>query len=129
MHTFSFGNGTNANIEFDYNDKDMGGWGLWVYWNSMGGGNKVTTTTPYTDGKWHHMALVRQGQVMKVYVDGKAIGASAYVPAINVSGLVKRTIGIQSGGSLAYLGWLDEVRMVKGAAKWTANFLPPTAAY
>ena len=26
-------------------------------------------------------------------------------------------------------GWLDEIRIVKGVAKWTSNFTPPTAEY
>ena len=26
-------------------------------------------------------------------------------------------------------GWLDEVRVSKGIARWTANFTPPTSEY
>ena len=26
-------------------------------------------------------------------------------------------------------GWIDELRVSKGIARWTADFTPPTAAY
>ena len=32
-----------------------------------------------------------------------------------------------AGGSLN--GWMDECRISKGIARWTANFTPPTEAY
>ena len=31
--------------------------------------------------------------------------------------------------TLGFTGWLDEVRISKGIARWTSNFTPPTSAY
>jgi hypothetical protein len=28
-----------------------------------------------------------------------------------------------------FAGWMDEIRMSKGVARWTANFTPPAAPY
>ncbi|MSP59902.1 MAG: LamG domain-containing protein [Myxococcales bacterium] len=128
MHALSFGNANGTNIDFDYNDKDQGGWGFWIYWNG-GGGNLVRVNTVYTDNKWHHVALVRAGTLFTGYVDGKSIGSMNYAPALNVSGNFNRYIGLGATGSWPYLGYLDELRILKGVARWTMNFTPPDAAY
>ena len=132
MHTFSFGNGSGTNIDFDYNDKDapLNGWGYWVYWNS-GGANRVTTNTVYTDDKWHHFVLVRANHVFVTFVDGKELGRVNYAAAVNLAGPnLGKVIGAYAGGtSYFYKGYLDELRILKGVAAWTQNFTPPSQAY
>jgi hypothetical protein len=34
-----------------------------------------------------------------------------------------------TGSPLYFNGWIDEVRISKGIARWTSNFTPPTAPY
>lgn len=79
-----------------------------------------TWTTP-TINTWYHVAVVRYGSSWKAYVDGVSLGEftdSSTMP--NCSSNVE--IGILNG-------WLDEYRVSKGIARWTANFTPPTEAY
>ncbi len=71
---------------------------------------------------------------MKLFIDGvdqnwteqTAIG-TYNMP--DFTGLL--VIGKFLGGSSAYYldGWLEEYRVSKGIARWTANFTPPTSAY
>jgi hypothetical protein len=37
-------------------------------------------------------------------------------------------MGADAGGA-TYIGYIDEFRITKGIARYTANFTPPTAAF
>lgn len=39
------------------------------------------------------------------------------------------SVGYLGGGYHYFNGWLDEVRVSKGIARWTSNFTPPTQEY
>ena len=52
---------------------------------------------------------------------------SASVPDASVPlEIARRNIG---GSECYFNGWLDEFRVSKGIARWTANFTPPAAPY
>jgi len=81
-----------------------------------------------TPNEWQHYALVREGDVFKAYINGTLmdtetiIGAgSVNLPANNVYG---SAVSAQRGD-----GYVDELRVSKGIARWTEDFLPPTAPY
>ncbi len=82
-------------------------------------------------GGWHHFALIRgwgaDVNSFAVTVDGVAIGtgssAASYIPADTFY------IGQIGDGSQNLNGYIDEFRISKGVARWTANFTPPTAPY
>jgi hypothetical protein len=129
MQLLSFGDaGSGANLDFDLNDPDVTGTGLWVYWNS-GGSNRVITSTSVTDGVWHHLALTRSGDTMRGFVDGGLFESTSYAGAIDVSGIGTRSIGQYHGNYFRYSGYIDELRMVKGTAVWVSDFTPPASAY
>jgi hypothetical protein len=91
--------------------------------------NSLGAFTP-TAGTWYHLALVRNGATVTCYVDGTALSAP-----YNIS---TRTIffpGTASlftlGGNLGnyFSGYIDDFRLTKGYARYTANFTAPTAAF
>ena len=80
------------------------------------------------DGLFHHLALIRYGNNLYLYLDGVSGGAK------DITGLtVQNSTNPLYIGSLAGLtpvnGWLDEIRVSKGIARWTADFTPPTEEY
>jgi len=90
----------------------------------------TSTGTVTADGIWHHIAMVRYGNTMTLYIDGTADGTVDVTGATANNSAYKPTIGRL--GELAgqnYNGWIDEFRFSKGIARWTANFTPPTKAY
>jgi Concanavalin A-like lectin/glucanases superfamily len=90
----------------------------------------VTSTTLFTSTGWHHVAAVRVGDVLKLFVDGVQEGGDvAFVgPAFN-SGSVLGVGTLGASTAACWFGSLDEFRLSVGIARWTANFTPPTAPY
>ena len=79
---------------------------------------------------YYHIALVRASGVTKLYVNGVA-EAATYTDANNYVSVANRPFfGLASySASGVHQGQLDEIRISKGIARWTANFTPPTAPY
>lgn len=89
------------------------------------------TITLYTNS-WVHVALVSDGSTATIYVNGVADGQDE---SINQAGgdAYSVTLGCyrtttQSTG-LFFTGYIDELRVSKGIARWTSNFRPPTREY
>jgi len=81
---------------------------------------------------WYHIAIVRDTVNLKVYVNGVQIGSTYNIstdPLYNSSRVL--SIGARYGSSVVQFlnGYLDEIRISKGIARWTANFTPPTEPY
>lgn len=77
---------------------------------------------------WHHVAWVRYGNVHTLYNDGNSLGT----PVTKTGALkVNNNVVVCGGDTNAdYVnGYIDEVRVSKGIARWTTDFIPPTAAY
>ena len=86
----------------------------------------IETGDSFTENTWHHIALCRAGSNYKVFHNGTEI--------INVNSThqigsnSQKTIGgtdLSSGNNLR--GHIQDFRITKGLARYTANFTPPTA--
>jgi len=82
------------------------------------------TSTSYNDGNWHHIAYVKSGTSLKAYVDGTQVGTAATVTQSLSSGK-KLTLGYNPQDSAYYAGYIDDLRITKGYARYTSNFTPP----
>ena len=89
------------------------------------GGNFKTNTGVLTQDTWHHVAVVREGtgtNEAKIYIDGtlEATGTLGddYTDTVFEIG----------GNSSYYTGYLSDLRITKGLARYTSSFTPPTAA-
>lgn len=103
-----------------------------IIWTSSGGwSQKAAATDVIADVTWTHVALVRNGNSLQFYINGTASGSASDVTGQTFnSGGVGLTIGAsRQVGSLGYTGYLDEIRISKGIARWTSNFTPPTEEY
>jgi hypothetical protein len=92
-------------------------------------GNQYNYTYTADTTTWHHCAVVRNGDTLSVYIDGTALDAGQSIAGKDLTGL---TGGLSIGSGTGYAdfnGWLDEMRVSKGIARWTANFTPATEAY
>lgn len=90
--------------------------------------NFPTGSTP-TANVWEHWALVRNGTSLKWYKNGVLDATTTSSVDVNdTTGLF--LIGLADSWASSFLnGYVDELRVSKGIARWTANFTPPTAPY
>jgi len=78
---------------------------------------------------WYHVAFVRSGNSWYFFQDGTQCGTTATNSNAVSDFAGSLYIGQYGGGPPGYLnGWLDELRISKGVARWTSNFTPPTSA-
>jgi hypothetical protein len=84
-------------------------------------------TTTVNDNTWHHLAGIRHGNNLEMYVDGVATSTTS-VAGVDIpdSGRVFE-VGAQAGTG-PYTGYIDEIRVSK-IARWTESFTPPYKAY
>ena len=97
----------------------------------MNSSTVITGATTVSPGTWHHVALTRSGSNTKLFLNGTQEG-STYVNSTSLLvGASRPFIGNSGAGTAAVSldGWMDEIRVVKGTAVWTANFTPPSSPY
>ena len=80
---------------------------------------------------WHHIAAVRNGNVFTLYVDGDAVGGCrAWGDNWDFNTGDPVIIGNITQGTIAAYGYIDELRISKGIARYTTgHFTPPTAPF
>jgi hypothetical protein len=79
---------------------------------------------------WVHVALVRNGNILTIYTNGVSAVAKN-VTGYNYASTQIPGIGRTYGDTddYYYKGFLDETRISKGTAQYTANFTPTTNAF
>lgn len=103
----------------------------------LGNGNGTSpTSTTYSSGvtaslnTWTHFALVRTGTTIKLFVNGVQGISQAQGTAMS-EGSKPLLIGYQTGqpANQYFNGYLDDLRITKGYARYTTNFTPPTGPF
>lgn len=102
----------------------------------IGNGNGVSPTgtiytgsTTITTGAWHHVAIVKNGSTFIGFLNGGQEWSAA--AATMYEGSKALLIGYHTGqpGTAYFNGYIDDLRITKGIARYTANFTPPAAAF
>ena len=116
--------GWTENFTFDFNDGSS--YGIWFFWNSSGG-NKIRGLANgiCTDGEWHHVAAVRYGTTVNLFVDGASVGTATESGTMGGAGGSSADDWLISNWGSGLYGWVDEMRICVGTALWTQSFTPP----
>ena len=79
---------------------------------------------------WTHIAVVRNSTTIKTYRNGvEEVSYSAGSDTIRNSS-ESLYVGLrETGGGFGAQGYMDEIRISKGIARWTENFTPPSRPY
>lgn len=96
-----------------------------------GAGNPVVTgTTAYAAGGWHHVAGVRTGNILRLFLDGVQEGGDVACSGTATNSAATYMVGAGFGG-FQWNGYIDEFRLSVGIARWTADFHTalPTQSY
>lgn len=82
---------------------------------------------------WTHIAYVRSGDVLTIYINGTSVGTYSFSAGYSITnpsgGTITTKIGTRNDTTNGFIGFIDEVRVSKGVARWTSNFTVPNAAY
>lgn len=77
---------------------------------------------------WHHVAFTRSGTSYNVWVDGVGSATGTFTGENGASGT--SYIGFRGSGTTELIdGRIDDLRITKSVARYTANFTPPGAAF
>jgi len=90
--------------------------------SQISGGTLSTNT-------WYHVAVARNGGTTKLFLDGTELGT--YTDANNYEVSKPLIIGsdYQASPTEAFNGHIDEIRVSKASARFTAGFTPTTSEY
>jgi len=92
------------------------------------------TTTLVSSNTWTHVAVSRSGSTIRLFVNGVQDATTATAAGalgnstnkISVGNLLNSTGGFDTaGGGYAFTGYIDDLRVTKGVARYTASFTPP----
>lgn len=86
----------------------------------------IGTTTAVSTGTWTHVALVRNAGATAIYINGVSSGTATFTTTLTGTGL---SVGNEYNGTSGSGGlYIDDLRITKGFARYTANFTPPDKA-
>jgi cytoskeletal protein CcmA (bactofilin family) len=103
----------NASNQLAYNDGE--------------GTTKITGTTTIPLNSWSHVAVSRSGTSTNLFLNGVQEG-STYTDTRNYIQTPVR-IGARWNDTGYFQGYIDDLRISKGIARYTVNFTTPTAAF
>jgi hypothetical protein len=92
---------------------------------SITGGTVVANT-------WQHVAISVNATSARLFLNGTQVGSTTTLPdfSFNPMGVsVGRNANGWNATTECFLGYIDDLRITKGYARYTSNFTPPTAAF
>ena len=91
-------------------------------------GSAVLTSgnSSITNDTWHHIAVARASGTMELFIDGAQEASATVATDLAVSRPL--TIGADYANADGTQAYIDELRITKGAAKYTTAFIAPSAA-
>lgn len=95
--------------------------------NASGDGYDILGTTVLSTNTWYHVAVSGEVGSIKLFVNGVQEG-STYTGATSLNSTAITTVGGLWAGGLynTFFGYIDDLRITKGVARYTTNFTPPT---
>ena len=125
----------NANRQFSFSIYTNG---LRVYWTTDGVFDQFQVfqaNSPIPTNQWVHVAFTRSGGVLRAFLNGQQIDSSYpnnFTYFNSTAPVSVGSFGNYASNGYGYLnfnGYIDDLRVTKGVARYTSNFTPPTSAF
>ena len=100
---------------------------LQFIWNNFA--SSVTSTGTLSLNTWTHIAVSCTGSTVTLYINGTSDGSTSISGITAAPSGTQGCIGNQIGLSRFWNGYIDDLRITRGVARYVANFTPPTAAF
>mgnify|MGYP006267112047 CR=1 FL=1 len=93
----------------------------------QGGGNIVTSSTPVVASTWTHIALTRNpNNICTIWVNGNATGSASSSQNFSDGNLL---VGTEYSLIRFFYGYIDDLRITNGIARYNYNFTIPASAH
>jgi hypothetical protein len=116
---------TNATTEIEVLLNSSGTVQCSVYSGSTG--YAASSAANLSLNQWAHLAFVRNGTSLQIYINGVASGSSVNVSTVSLNNTSSTPyIGNQYIGGRGLVGYISNFRLVNGTAVYTGNFTPST---
>jgi hypothetical protein len=93
------------------------------------GNFQMTSTTSLATSTWYHLAITRSGTTGRLFING--VQESTWTDSVNYN--VTNDLFIGNDAQLIsgrhWNGYIEDFRITRGFARYTANFTPPTSAF
>lgn len=101
-----------------------------VYYSTAGNTSTTVLTSSATVSlsTWTHIAVTRSGSTWRLFIDG-TLDSSATASVTLYTGTGTISVGANPAGASTYTGFIDDLRITKGVARYTATFTPPAKAF
>jgi hypothetical protein len=94
----------------------------------VNGSYVLTSSNSVSTGAWVHVALCKAGGTTRFFING-VVSTNTYADSNDYGTAKPIVIGASWSGSTAWNGYIDEVRISKGVARYTGTFTAPTNAF
>jgi len=126
---------TNSNADsVSYNDKFVIAWGSGG-WSSPSAGNSQLLVANVTNstGTWYHLAIVRDSSTsVKMFRNGTQVANATVSSGATFNWGYSGAFvggGNWDGAQGYFNGYIDDLRITRGVARYTTTFTPPTQAF
>lgn len=86
----------------------------------------LTASSGLTLNAWNHLALVQNGASSKLFLSGTLVASGTVTSPTSASNDMKIGYDTVSTVNYNYKGYIDEMRITKNQARYSANFSVPT---
>ena len=86
----------------------------------------ISSAATISGNTWTHFAATRNSGSLRLFLDGTQVGSTTSYTGSFPSNLAV-TVGDNAAGTESWNGYLDELRITKGTARYTTTFTPPGA--
>jgi len=95
------------------------------FWNN-GGFYGMYAASNLTSGVWRHITYVRNSDTITIYINGTSVATQAFSAATKDDAANDFLTGVVGP---SFNGYIDDLRITKGYARYTSNFTPPTKTF
>lgn len=112
---------TNNFVSFSINWNLYGNSNYLYFWDGVS--NKITSNN-FKQGEWVHVALTRNSGVVRLFINGMLSGQVTKSTDLPSSIFL---IGSYPSSPNFFSGYLQDLRITQNIARYTENFIPPSA--
>jgi hypothetical protein len=94
-----------------------------------GTGQQVNTAHGMSSNTWYHVAACRDGTNLRVFIDGTQVGSTGTGYNVDIPRDTLRIGAYETGASYRWIGYMEDVRLTIGLARYTSNFTVPSEAF